>query len=102
VNQPIAVENEYGRILLEQGAIGLLLFVSFILWFWTRRHGFAKSPWLQGRRMAWFLCSFVLASSTIGVGMLTSVPATFIFLLLMGWVAVKPETVAEIPITKRR
>src|SRR6202042_3203716 len=33
VRNPVAMENEYARILSEQGVIGLLLWVGFLGWF---------------------------------------------------------------------
>jgi hypothetical protein len=95
VNRPIEVENEYSRILLEQGVVGLLLWVVFILWFATNRSAFVKDAWFAGRRMAWWLALFCLCSSVIGNGMLTGIPNTFLFLLAMGWTSVKPKAAVE-------
>jgi hypothetical protein len=102
VNRPIEVENEYSRILLEQGVVGLLLWVVFIFWFLTNRSAFVKDAWFAGRRMAWWLCLFCLCSSIIGNGMLTAIPNTFLFLLAMGWTSVKPQAAVEtVPDTRR-
>jgi hypothetical protein len=90
VNRPVTPENEYARILLEQGLIGLALWVGFAGWFLTNRAGFVKDEWFTGRRMAWYLCAFSLVSSVLGTGMLSSVPNAFFFLLTLGWVAVRP------------
>jgi hypothetical protein len=103
VNRPVEVENEYGRILLEQGIIGLLLWVGFIFWFATNRVAFVKDDWLTGRRMAWYLCLLSFMMSAIGNGMLSSIPNTFMFLMCVGWVSVRPEKVAAlIPTRKAR
>jgi hypothetical protein len=93
VNRPVEVENEYGRILLEQGVVGLLLWVGFVFWFVTNRVAFAKDEWLTGRRMAWYLCILTFLIAAIGNGMLSSVPNTFLFLLCIGWTSVRPEHV---------
>jgi hypothetical protein len=90
IHLPIGVENEYARILLEEGIPGLFLWIAFALWFWTRRTAFAKVPWVTGRRMAWVYCGATLVSSTIGLGMLTSIPSSFLVMLAMGWVATNP------------
>jgi hypothetical protein len=95
VNRPIVVENEYSRILLEQGLVGLLLWVAFILWFVTNRSAFVRGEWQAGRRIAWWLTVFTLASSVIGTGLLTAIPTTFLLLLAMGWVSVRPVAALE-------
>lgn len=90
VNRPVSAENEYARVLLEQGLVGLALWVGFAGWFLTNRVTFAKDAWLTGRRMAWYLCAYTLLSSTLGLGMLSSIPNTFLFLMSLGWCAVSP------------
>jgi hypothetical protein len=94
VNRPIEVENEYARILLEQGLVGLLLWVGFVVWFAFNRSAFVKDEWLTGRRMAWYLCLLSFLIGLIGIGMLTSIPNSFMFLLFVGWTSVRPERVA--------
>jgi hypothetical protein len=100
VNKPVEVENEYCRILLEQGVVGLVLWVGFVIWFVTNRAGFVKDEWLTGRRMAWYLCVLTFVTATIGNGMLSSIPNTFMFLLCVGWTSVRPER-ATVPAQTR-
>jgi len=95
VNHPIGLENEYSRILLEQGLIGLIMWVAFVLWFLTNRAAFVKDAWATGRKMAWFYSGIGLVSASLGVGLLTAIPSSFLFLLIMGWVSSKPR--AELP-----
>jgi len=90
VNRPVEVESEYGRILLEQGIIGLLLWIAFIVWFVFNRVSFVKDDWLTGRRMAWYLCLLIFLIGAIGIGTLSSVPNSFIFLVFLGWTSVRP------------
>jgi hypothetical protein len=94
VNRPVGVESEYCRILLEQGIVGLLLWIGFFIWFVTTRAGFVKDDWLVGRRMAWYLCILSFLIGAIGSGMLSSIPNTFMFLLCVGWTSVSPLTAA--------
>jgi hypothetical protein len=94
VNRPVEVENDYCRILLEQGVVGLLLWVGFVFWFVTNRVGFVKDEWLTGRRMAWYLCILSFMIGTIGMGMLSSIPNSFMFLLCVGWTSVSPGPVS--------
>jgi hypothetical protein len=91
VRNPIGMENEYARILSEQGVIGLLLWISFVVWFLSRaRIAFAKVPWANSRRMAWCLAAFSLGTAWIGLGFLTSIPQTAIQLLGIGWTTALP------------
>jgi len=86
VRTPISTENEYERILCEQGIIGLLLWVGFIGWFFARyRVAFRRGPWQTTRRMIWLLSAVGLATSAIGNGTLTSIPATVFLLLGIGF-----------------
>jgi hypothetical protein len=96
VRNPVWVENEYCRILLEEGVVGLLLWIAFIVWFATNRATFVKDEWLTGRRMAWYLCVLNFLTGAIGVGMLSAVPVTFLFTLYIGWAAVRPQRAAAV------
>jgi hypothetical protein len=89
VRNPIATENEYTRILCEQGVVGLILWLCFVVWYLTRAGtAFAKGPWTTSRRAAWGLSAFVLCTVWIGNGFLTAIPTTAISLLGIGWTAV--------------
>jgi O-antigen ligase len=93
VRNPIGMENEYALILAEQGIIGLVLWLSFIGWFLFQfRRAFAKGPWATGRRIAWCLAAFWLATAWIGTGLFTSIPGTVMQLLAMGWTAGAVQT----------
>lgn len=88
VRNPIGLENEYARILCEQGIIGLLLWAGFVAWYLSRfSNVFAKGPWGTWRRLVWCMSVFGLGIGAIGMGMLTAVPETAIFLLGLGWTA---------------
>lgn len=88
VRNPIGMENEYALILAEQGIVGLMLWLSFIAWFLFQfRRAFAAGPWATGRRIAWSLATFWLATAWIGTGLFTSIPGTVMQLLAMGWTA---------------
>jgi hypothetical protein len=91
VKRPIGAENEYARILLEEGVIGLVIWSAFAIWFMTNRSTFVKDDWFAGRRMAWWLSTFALLSASLGIGLLSSVPNSFLFLLMVGWAGVKPK-----------
>jgi hypothetical protein len=101
VRNPIGMENEYARILAEQGIIGLLLWVAFLGWFFTRAPiAFAKGPWSTTRRLVWCLVTFDFATAWIGVGLLTSIPGTLFIILCAGWTAL-PQ-ISESPVRAER
>jgi hypothetical protein len=95
IERPVGMENEYARILLEQGLIGLGLWLTFIAWLLTRRSIHHSDPWFLGRRLAWVICATYFATGLIGTGLLTSIPQTCVFLLSVGWVARQREEVPE-------
>ena len=88
--QPLArqiptLENEYAAILLEQGVIGLFLWLLFIAWIALR-----IPPWREGEarvsaRAAWALALATFGSAVIGTGLLVAVPMIALVLLLVGW-----------------
>src|SRR6266436_7427632 len=89
IERPIGMENEYARIMLEQGVLGLGLWLAFISWLVTRP-GLAKSdPWFYGNRLAWVTCAVYFGTGLIGTGLLTSIPQTCLLLLNVGWVAAR-------------
>jgi len=86
VRNPIATEDEYLRILCEQGLIGLLLWIGFILWvLFQYRVAFAPGLWSSARRMIWILSVITLLTAFIGDGMLTAVPSAALLLLGIGF-----------------
>lgn len=79
----IGMENEWGRIALEQSLLGMLLWVGFV-GLTIVRFPRGRRPWDLGRRLAWALTVMVWGTAFIGTGMLTSVPGTVLTLLFMG------------------
>lgn len=97
VRNPIGMENEYARILSEQGIVGLLLWLAFVAWFISRvGTAFSKGKWANTRRVVWCLAAIGCATAWIGTGMLTAIPGTLLLMLGMGLTAV-PE-VADSPV----
>jgi len=81
---PLAMENEYARIGIEQGLPGLTLWIGFLAWVflrWPRRAG----EWGLGRLLGWVGCGVFFFTGLTGVGLLSSVPQTVLMLLMMGW-----------------
>jgi hypothetical protein len=90
VRDPIGMENEYARIMLEQGIPGLIIWVAFLGWV------FVRSPTSNGTRfpvlarLYWVLGATYFASAVSGTGLLTAVPLTAILLLYVGWLCARP------------
>jgi hypothetical protein len=88
VKNPIGMENGYTLILAEQGIIGLVLWIAFIIWFFSRAgNAFAKGAWANSRRMAWCFAAVCLGTAWVGTGTFTSIPGTVVLLLGLGWTA---------------
>jgi hypothetical protein len=83
------LENEYARIVLEQGVLGLCLWAAFIAWALTRRTTRRTDAWFMGRRLMMVMCGAFFATGMIGKGLLTSIPGTAFLLLGLGWVVVR-------------
>ena len=96
---PVMMENEYARIMLEQGIVGLLIWIMFILWLLTRRSINRADSWYLGRRLAWVTCALYFSTGLIGLGLLTSVPHSCFLLLLTGWVGARQTRSAPVQIT---
>jgi hypothetical protein len=103
VRNPIGMENEYARILSEQGIIGLLLWVAFLAWFFYRAPiAFKIGPWSTTRRLVWCLGAFGFATAWIGNGLLTSIPGTLLLILNAGWASMPQLRDAPDPVDRAR
>jgi hypothetical protein len=85
IKNPVVMENEYSRILLELGLPGLLLWLAFFAWVLSRPVLDKRDPWLLGRTLMFYLCVANLLLSLIGIGLLTSIPSTALLLVGMGF-----------------
>ena len=94
VQNPVVMENEYARIMLEQGLMGLGIWVAFLIWALTRYRPDRLDKWDLGRKLAWVACIVQFLVSMSGIGMLTAIPHTCLLLLLLGWV-VTPRLAPE-------
>ncbi len=82
------LENEYGRIVIEEGIPGLFLWILFIVWVLSRAAPQRSDPWFLGRRLAYVAILVFLGTGLTGLGLFTWIPGTALLLFLMGWVAV--------------
>jgi hypothetical protein len=99
VNTPVAVESEWGRIVLETGLVGLAAWAAFLLWVFTRPHARKNDVAFLGYRLAWYVALTFFASGFIGIGLFTSIPSTSILLMIVGWIATHHTGEADAPIT---
>ena len=98
VNMPVAIESEWGRIVLETGLIGLASWAGFLLWVFTRPPANRRDPAFLGWRLAWVVALTFFATGFIGIGLFTSIPSTTILLMLVGWVSTHHTGEADQPI----
>lgn len=101
IAHPVLMENEYARIMLEQGIAGLLIWILFILWLLTHRKEHRYDSWYLGRRLAWVSCAVYFMIGLTGTGLLTSIPQSCLFLLLIGWVGAGQPATEPVPVASR-
>ena len=94
IRNPVVMENEYARIMLEQGIFGLCLWIAFIVWLISRYKGSRFDSWRQGRQLAWCACLLSFGVGLLGIGLFASVPQTCLLLMTAGWVAAREPTTA--------
>lgn len=83
----VMIENEYGRILLEQGIGGLILWLGFIAWLLTRPPPRDGSSWSLGWRLMWWLSAGTFGLAILGTGLMTAIPCSVTQFLGVGMVA---------------
>ena len=100
VERPISIENEWGRIVLETGLVGLAGWVAFLFWIFSRAPARQDDPSLLGWRLAWVATLAFFVSGFIGIGLFTSIPGTVLLFLLVGWIATHRagEAAASVPV----
>jgi len=87
LKDPVGLENEYARIVAEQGIPGLLLWLAFIAWVFTRPGPRRFDPWYVGRWLARLFCAISFAAAPLGTGLLNAIPQTAMLLMFTGWIA---------------
>jgi hypothetical protein len=87
LTSPVVLENEYARIMAEQGLPGLMLWLAFMIWLAARPGARRSSPWYKGKSLARLFCLFSFATAPLGLGLLDAIPSTEMLLMLAGWLA---------------
>jgi hypothetical protein len=85
--QPIGAENEFARIGVEQGLVGLALWVSFLIWFFSRRRPRMVPEWALGSRLMFVSVCLCWCNALLGAGLLAAIPGTVLMLFQMGLLA---------------
>ncbi len=85
LKNPVVMENEYGRILLEIGIPGLFLWIAFVLTAVASAPGERAGPWRVGWRLARVTVALYFGTAFLGTGLLTAIPTTAILLFMTGW-----------------
>jgi hypothetical protein len=86
ITDPVGMENEYSRILLEQGLVGLGLWGAFACWAFTRPTP-QGNQWVLGWRLLWYASIGNFAMGVLGTGMMTAIPMSVFLFLGLGFVA---------------
>jgi len=83
--ESIGAENEYSRILVEQGWFGLAGWLALLGWLYVRPPSArCRSPWWLGVLLMYSLTLACWLTAFIGTGILTAIPGTFLILTQMG------------------
>ena len=91
---PIGIESEFGRILLEEGLLGLMLWMGFVISVLVRSASKVLSGTAEGVGM-WVVCATCWASGLIGAGFLSSIPETLLFMMYLGMLALERDGVPK-------
>ena len=86
----VGAENEYIRIAAEQGIVGFLIWLAFLLTLAIRKPIPISKRWLLGTHTIRCLMIFSWATAFIGVGMLQGIPSSFLMVFMMGLLLRQP------------
>jgi hypothetical protein len=81
---PVRLESEYSRLLLEQGIVGLALWLAFIVWLLRRGLRRVRTDPDMGRLLCLVCVAAFFASGLIGIGLFVSIPASAFFFIQIG------------------
>lgn len=83
--RPVGLENEYSRILVDQGWVGLVGWVAFLVWVFHRPPPvMLGAPWGLGVVLMFALCATNWATAFVGTGSLSAIPMSVLLLAQMG------------------
>lgn len=90
----LGLENEYSRILVDQGLVGLGLWIAFLVWLLHRPPPLMLGvPWGVGVVLMFALVLVNWATAFVGAGTLSAIPGSVLLLVQMGVLARVREVV---------
>jgi hypothetical protein len=101
IDNPVMMENEYSRIMLEQGLVGLILWIAFLIWAFSRPAPCLADPWRLGWRLLWYACLLNFAASVMGIGLMTSIPQSPLVFVSVGFLCVRASHALPRPLRKK-
>ena len=94
--EQFGAENEFSWLVIEQGWIGLGLWLSMLIWLFTTRRFNQSDPNLVTMQLAFGVTLVQWGTAFIGVGTLTAIPSTAMLLLSMGLLMRQPVYSTEL------
>src|SRR5207249_8901506 len=70
LHDPVLIENEYGRILIEQGVLGLIMWIAFIVWLLIAAWPGRVRKQYVGRLLLWCAGAFSFIGAPVGSGLI--------------------------------
>jgi hypothetical protein len=87
MRNPVSIENEYARLLLEEGIPGLLIWISFLIWAISSPLPKQKEARYLGLAIARVYVAIVFGTAVLGTGTLTAIPGTALLFVYLGWMS---------------
>jgi hypothetical protein len=91
----IGLENEYSRIIVDQGLAGGALWILFVVWVLRRRAPAPSAEWALPYRLLRWHVALLWLTGLIGTGLLLSIPQSPLLLLQMGLLSAAAMPVAQ-------
>ncbi len=88
IRDRVIMENEYARIMLEQGMIGLLIWSAFLIWLFVKTRPRTGEPWELSRKLFRFVIAVQFLTGFIGIGIFTAIPQSALLFLFAGWLVI--------------
>lgn len=87
LRDPVAIENQYATIVLEEGIPGLMIWISFLIWVIVQRLPNARDPEYLSLGLARIYVPASLLTAMLGTGIFTAIPGTTLLFIYMGWMS---------------
>jgi hypothetical protein len=101
LKDPVEIENEYGRIMLEEGIPGLVMWVGFFFWVFLQPAPRGTDEWYIGRWLALMYIFISVMTAPLGTGLLNAIPSTASLLFYCGWIAAPRNYAPAKPVRRR-